>query len=404
MSAAVILTDFMADTTFIHLMTLIITYLLSQLGWNCILYRTSMKWGSTLSMILQGHMACMNSARHRVPQMATWIGRRRVTTRCLPTRRGETPSTYSLHHGDAVWQQQSGSPPGQLRVVPDLLMGAFRQQPARLVREIRLRFPGGRQWSAPLRPGQEWHDLRRSVAHVMQIDRVLFDLEYDGQLVDYGAMVPADVHQVVMRWRHPAIRGRSRSREDRERAMVRGPGPALPPPVHRGGVVEDGAIRFHIELPGGSWRLTLHEHELGCELAALTVSRALSLLRWRYQELFERNRRYLMVAGRDVLLHEELVQPYLNNQAVLSVDAGAHIHPPDQMFPYPVPRPEDESNDEEEETGPPEVEPELRRARPPEMQDNDRRDDHPLQALGAAEVAYRPTVQQVFGQPQRGPT
>ena len=156
-----------------------------------------------------------------------------------------------------------------------------------------------------------------------------------------------------------------------------------------------------MELPGGYWRLVLHEDEMGCSLDQLTASRALHLLRWKYPEVFEQDQRYLMLASRDILRPQELLQPHMVRNEEMTLEMGHAIHYPGEFYPYPMPRPPPEQDQNEDDRVPPLVEPALEQAhRDPVLQPQLGDDQNGMCIL--EEIAYRPTVAQVFGDPPLG--
>ena len=251
---------------------------------------------------------------------AHWIGRRRVPSRCHCRRRG-VPVIHLSHNEGAEWLAACRPPTTQLQVVADLKAGAFR--PRRVAREMIIHLPSGRHCRVAVQLGQAWHEVRSSLSRMLHCDRVAVEVEYQGGAVDLDAPVPLDAREATVRWRRMRQPERSRSRD---RAPMVRPGrrqlPELQVPER---AQEVGALAFYFEMPGGCWRLMLYEHELGCELYQLTASRAVQLLRWRYTDIFEQNRRYVMVAGRDVMRPEELLVPYMRQQMEFTADVGATV-------------------------------------------------------------------------------
>ena len=147
--------------------------MLTHSGWTCLQTHIALAWGNPMCWCQSMPKSSTTSFFWpRIPHKATWMGRRRVrASRHIPCCRGAATPHYT-HLGDAAWIPYGRAPPGQLYIVPDLKMGAYRPARQSLMREIRLRFPRGREWRAPLRAGQAWHELRRSIAHIMHIDRI----------------------------------------------------------------------------------------------------------------------------------------------------------------------------------------------------------------------------------------
>ena len=139
------------------------------------------------------------------------MGRRRVAGH--RQTREKVGRSYALYHGDAVWNARGCLPKQVMQITPDLKLGAYRQQRQRPFREVTCCFPNGRDWTAGLRAGDAWHQLRRTVARIMRIDFVLFDFIVNGQVVNYDLPVPATITRVATRWKYTPRRERSRSRD-----------------------------------------------------------------------------------------------------------------------------------------------------------------------------------------------
>ena len=244
----------------------------------------------------------------------------------------------------------------------------------------------------------EWKLSRRQLGHPtqgswqMSVNPGLFPLEHDGEGVTMGALIPAKAVDIQMRWKAlRRDRSRSQDRGDQRRVEVR--------PAHIPAVTTGLEILTSTTVLGGCWRLALHEWELGCPPHELTAERADNLLRYRYPDVFDPNRRLLLVANRDALRPGELVLPFVRRFDESDICQGAAVLNPEEYVPSLPPRPPTVEGDSQGRTLPM-VQREVEDCPGPQSgEDPDR--------MALQTVAYGPTIEQLLEGHQnrlQGPT
>ena len=274
------------------------------------------RWGTGLQRLHDNLCTDLRRvSRRRVALPAGWVGHQRQSSPCIRRR------AHCEAREDATGFPMQRTPSCRYRVIVEQKMGAGRgASPEPSIRTIEGRFARGRIWQVKAYPGDTWEVFHAAAARQMQRPQESFEVIAHGAVVRPEDLIPHAVQWVDYAWK--------RKSEDRSRTR--------PPARTRPGPEEEDAIYFYFEIGNGVWRLPVTLDEFPGGLPECTASQVAGTIKELYPHIFQKHRRLIIAADRDILRPAELMRRHWQQWREFSVATTVDFEQEHEMHSMPA--------------------------------------------------------------------
>ena len=251
---------------------------------------------------------------------ARWVGHRRWTQKLHKSK--EYMDMGGTYREGLTWtSNKAGTPKSRWQIIVSEPMGAVRAK-AKAQSQRRMvagSFPRGRNWRFTARAGQYWGQFVEDAGRVMNLDPMLFEVYYGGELVNQNVQMPREVQRVDFVWIGPEEvhsspdhrRDHSRSRR-RRRSSERSRSDSSE--------IEPETIYLEYQQGDGVWALPIHlqdfnvrtwEHVNGAMIEAALIH--------LYPGVFLCSNRIAIAADGEMLRPTDVVGVHMSSNAQMMV-------------------------------------------------------------------------------------